>query len=139
MPTTATNASVSVEAVIQTEPLAPKSDEFKPRSYSPEGVIGKRVVAYFLIKGEFDRLKVKLEHHNAFFNAHCNRNRIYRIGVGIFQIQRKARANWTYSAKLEKKMLEVKQLQREEQDKGVAKNKPTIFVSPAISRRTAKA
>ena len=136
------NPRVVADAVTTSKPAArrkaqPKPDP-QPRAYAPDSAIGKRVATAFALKDEIDRLKALLQPHMAYFTAHCKKHNISRIDVGSKQVQYKSRANWTYSARTTKAALQLAQQQRLEQEKKIAKNKPTLFTSLALSAKAAQ-
>lgn len=107
----------------------------QPKSYSPTGEVGKIVQEAFTLKMEIDRLKAKLDGHTALLKAHAVKHNLSRIDVGDFQVQRRERASWEYSAELQAKMLKIQQKQQAEQRDGTATNTPTVYVALAISRK----
>lgn len=147
MPVTTTTiprpaSRVVANAVTTSKPSAPRKPKPKadpqPRAYAPDTVLGKRVVSAFALKLEIDRLKALLAPHMAYFTAHCKRHNISRIDVGRMQVQYKNRANWTYSAKTTKAALKLAQQQKLEQERKVAKNKPTYFTALSLSAKAAQ-
>lgn len=108
---------------------------FTPRTYKPQGQLGKRVAEAMRIKLEIDRLQAELDAHKKVILDFVNTKGISRVDVGDFQVQRKVRHNWTYSVKTQNEMLKLSQLQRFEQASGTAADNPTVYVAFSLNRK----
>ena len=101
----------------------------RTRTYSPEGAIGRRLSAVHQLQMQAQRLTAELTGHRQWLTERMQRLNLNRIEQGDLVVSLKVRHNWTYSPELEAEMQRIKQLQRREQEEGIATDSPTVYVS----------
>ena len=101
----------------------------RTRTYAPEGAIGRRLSAAHQLQLQAQRLTAELIGHRQWLTARMERLRIDYIQHGDLVVTRKVRHNWEYSPELTAEMKRIKQLQRREQEEGIATDSPTVYVS----------
>lgn len=99
------------------------------RAYSPTGRVGRRLAKAHELQLRIQKLEAELSRHREFLLEHMTQQQLDRIELGGFKATRKVRHNWSYSAYMEAFQLRMRQLQKEEQQKGVAVDRPTVYVS----------
>lgn len=99
------------------------------RSYSPTGLIGRRLDEAQALHLEMQRLKAKLDVHRAWILLHMQDRKIDKITHGDLVIDRKIRHDWTYSPATEREMNKIRVTQKYEQAEGIAKDDPAYYVS----------
>lgn len=101
----------------------------RTRTYSPDGAIGRRLSAAHQLQMQAQRLASELTGHRQWLAERMQRLNLDRIEHGDLVVSRKVRHNWTYSPELEAEMKRIKQLQRREQEEGIATDSPTVYVA----------
>lgn len=99
------------------------------RAYSPAGRVGRRLAKAHELQLRIQKLEAELSRHREFLLNHMTQQQLDRIELGGFKATKKVRHSWQYSAYMEAFQLRVRQLQKEEQQKGVAVDRPTVYVS----------
>jgi len=101
----------------------------RTRTYAPEGAIGRRLSAAHQLQLQAQRLTAELIGHRQWLTERMERLNLDCIEHGDLVVSRKVRHNWTYSPELEAEMKRIKQLQRREQEEGIATDAPTVYVA----------
>lgn len=101
----------------------------RTRTYAPEGAIGRRLSAAHQLQLQAQRLTAELIGHRQWLTERMERLHIDCIEHGDLVVSRKVRHNWTYSPSVEAEMKRIKQLQRREQEEGIATDAPTVYVA----------
>lgn len=101
----------------------------RERSYSPTGAIGRRLARAHELQLRIQKLEAELSRHREFLLQHMSTRELDRIELAGFKATKKVRHNWSYSAYVEAFSLRLRQLQQDEQVKGIAFDRPTTYVS----------
>lgn len=79
-------------------------------------------------------LEAQLLEHRKWILEYLKNHNESSIKLGNFNVSLKSRHNWFYSAELAQAMLNIKQLQKDEQDNNIAIDKPTQYVAFTFDR-----
>lgn len=101
----------------------------RSRTYVAHGYIGKRLSRAHELQLEAQRIAAELTEHRQWLCERMQRLELDRIEHGDLVVTRKQRHKWGYSPELEADMKRVTQLQRREQEEGIASDSPTIYVA----------
>jgi hypothetical protein len=99
------------------------------RAYAPTGRVGRRLAKAHELQLQIQKLEAELSRHREFLLNHMSRQQLDRIELAGFKATRKVRHNWQYSAYMEAFQVRLRQLQKDEQQRGVAIDRPTAYVS----------
>lgn len=99
------------------------------RTYTPVGPVGARLQAAAQLQRSIAELEAQLAEHREWFLAHLKKNRLDSLEAGDFSVGIRVRHNWKYSVMTENQMLALRNLQKSEQDSGVAGDTPTVYVA----------
>jgi hypothetical protein len=105
----------------------------KVRKYSINGSWGKRIQHAADIQSRIQLLEAQLKELRSEFLEHMIVQGLDRLEVGDFRVTRKVRHNWEYSPELSREMFKVQQSQRWEQSKGLALDKPSVYIALSTS------
>ena len=105
------------------------------RAYAPSGRIGRRLAKAHDLQLRIQRLEAELGKHREFLLKHMAQQQLDRIELGGFKATKKVRHNWSYSAYVEAFNLRMRQLQKDEQQRGIAVDRPTVYVSLSTEAR----
>ena len=101
----------------------------RARTYSPNGALGRQLREAQAIQLEIQELELKLKRYREHFLLHMERNKLNRLELGQFVVQRKVRHNWAYTAETEREALRIRQTQKWEQSQGIAEDTPTVYIA----------
>ncbi len=99
------------------------------RAYAPSGRVGRHLAKAHDLQLRIQKLEAELSRHREFLLKHMTQQQLDRIELGGFKATKKVRHNWSYSAYMEAFQIRLRQLQKEEQAKGIAVDRPTVYVS----------
>lgn len=117
---------------LRTMTIVPTRQE---RAYAPTGRIGRRLAKAHDLQLRIQRLEAELGKHREFLLKHMSQQQLDRIELGGFKATKKVRHNWSYSSYVEAFSLRMRQLQKEEQQRGIAVDRPTVYVSLSTEAR----
>jgi hypothetical protein len=106
----------------------------RERSYSPTGTIGRRLARAHELQLQIQKLEAELSRHRELLLEHMSTKELDRIQLAGFKATKKVRHNWSYSAYVEAFSLRLRQMQQDEQIKGIAFDRPTTYVSLSTGR-----
>lgn len=106
----------------------------KRRAYVPTGEVGTHLAAAAALVTQIKALEKELEPHRKFLLNHLQSRDLTMVTQGHVQAHRKVRHSWTYSPSTERDALALRQTQKWEQSKGIAKDDPTVYVSITFAK-----
>lgn len=110
-------------------PTVTEKPKHRARDYSENGRIGAMLSQAAIYQAQIKELQAKLDAMRPVFKEHMLKTRLTTLRSGDTVVLLKERAKWQYSPATEREMLALRQLQKFEQQHGVAVNNATLFVS----------
>lgn len=101
----------------------------RTKTYTPVGAVGSRLQAAAQLQRSIAELEAQLKEHREWFLAHLKKNKLDSLEAGDFKVGIRVYHNWHYSVLTENQMLAVRNMQKDEQETGVAADTPTVSVA----------
>ena len=114
---------------------APAAKSKRVKSYVPTGKVGKHLSRAQELKHQIDELTAKLTTEREFILQHMVVTGTDRMECGDLQVQRRVTHKWTYTAELQREMLNIREKQKWEQQEGKALDDPTVGIALVIKAK----
>lgn len=108
--------------------------ERRTRTYVPSGDIGRKLNEARALQLQIQQLTAEYDALRAQLRDHCLRNKLTEVQLGRITALLKERARWTYSPETEREMSALQVTQKWEQQRGIATNDPTLYISLSESK-----
>lgn len=114
---------------------APAVKPKRTKSYVPGGKVGKHLSRAQELKHQIDELTAQLTTEREFILQHMIVTGTDRMECGDLQVQRRVTHKWTYTAELQREMLNIREKQKWEQQEGKALDDPTVGIALVIKAK----